>query len=932
MNGRRLVGGRAAPARLALSAAALAAALGAGSRAHAFRVWTIPFITESLPTAGLRAHIHWDLREFPNCQVPFAISNANMPDLDGNGTPNQAADRTAATNAITASFAAWTNVAPAIIALTHQPTALQANTALTLDNVNVVGFGTGAGDDRAHGAPVGTAGHGANAVIIIPGADGVLNSVPAAGDNMAVVGGVSVIRAGADGDVDTTPAGDDAWAFGLNVGANVRIITPGANTTFESIPFGDDAIAAGFITAGADGIVDSSPNSMTVTNTSTFGITGMLVNNVTGVIQESDIVLNTTSMIADETNTMRPVPWVIGTQRIHDPFNAQTPGPVMMIPYNKDLQATTTHELGHAIGISHPEENQLIAVGNGSSGQVCISGAGVGGALSAATMMAIMGDDEADSAGRRVYTGADGICQTTAQMGDTQNVMVGRGRSIGASGGFFAVTEASDGVRTTMAVPDDMLCGPGMRRICVGADGLAQSGQAMNVIPTMNTNPNAFTGNAPAEQSLAQDDQDACNFLYTWDLGDAHDPFLAGGNFNEYQTLVQNTTNSGRTLNGVMLKNPGLGPVHLLGHNRTGGVFRFEWLGANEDGNANEHAPIAEDMFDDGLAIKGVPQAAIGALGQGFTLVRGGTYDFVVTISHTNQAGRYAAAQARRLYFNGYIDFKADRKFTIGDDLEIWWSGTPTATSSSSSNLFATSFAGPPVNTVTLTFRLTVPANAANPDETVPIIFSRMRLDYGEDESARANTSGNLGFATGVAQFGEVEDYLIAFTDKPDQLHMHCLPEYTLPSIPLLQSGTMTAVVELDFMPMSAQAVTFRQVAGPGAIRWPDGSVSATTPEWSELTGVDGRASVQVSDTGANPGDVLIEITVAGTDLVTYCHFDTGFIGVGRSPDLNDDGVVDTADLGILLGVFGEQSTVADINGDGVVDTSDLGLLLAAFQ
>ena len=49
-------------------------------------------------------------------------------------------------------------------------------------------------------------------------------------------------------------------------------------------------------------------------------------------------------------------------------------------------------------------------------------------------------------------------------------------------------------------------------------------------------------------------------------------------------------------------------------------------------------------------------------------------------------------------------------------------------------------------------------------------------------------------------------------------------------------------------------------------------------------------------------------------------------------PDINKDGIVDTADLGLLLGVFGAVgANVADLNGDLVVDTADLGLLLGAF-
>ncbi|MFO0873953.1 MAG: multiheme c-type cytochrome [Phycisphaerales bacterium] len=43
--------------------------------------------------------------------------------------------------------------------------------------------------------------------------------------------------------------------------------------------------------------------------------------------------------------------------------------------------------------------------------------------------------------------------------------------------------------------------------------------------------------------------------------------------------------------------------------------------------------------------------------------------------------------------------------------------------------------------------------------------------------------------------------------------------------------------------------------------------------------------------------------------------------------DLNGDGVVDGADLGLLLGAWGSRGGPADLNGDGVVDGADLGLL-----
>ncbi|MCB9837856.1 MAG: hypothetical protein H6813_00820 [Phycisphaeraceae bacterium] len=47
--------------------------------------------------------------------------------------------------------------------------------------------------------------------------------------------------------------------------------------------------------------------------------------------------------------------------------------------------------------------------------------------------------------------------------------------------------------------------------------------------------------------------------------------------------------------------------------------------------------------------------------------------------------------------------------------------------------------------------------------------------------------------------------------------------------------------------------------------------------------------------------------------------------------DINGDGVVDTADLGVLLSQFGTMGPEADLNGDMVVDTADLGQLLTEF-
>ena len=51
-------------------------------------------------------------------------------------------------------------------------------------------------------------------------------------------------------------------------------------------------------------------------------------------------------------------------------------------------------------------------------------------------------------------------------------------------------------------------------------------------------------------------------------------------------------------------------------------------------------------------------------------------------------------------------------------------------------------------------------------------------------------------------------------------------------------------------------------------------------------------------------------------------------VGGGNPADLNGDGVVNGADLGILLAGWGGPGA-GDLDGNGTIDGADLGLLLA---
>ncbi|HMN95507.1 MAG TPA: hypothetical protein PKC43_04715 [Phycisphaerales bacterium] len=85
--------------------------------------------------------------------------------------------------------------------------------------------------------------------------------------------------------------------------------------------------------------------------------------------------------------------------------------------------------------------------------------------------------------------------------------------------------------------------------------------------------------------------------------------------------------------------------------------------------------------------------------------------------------------------------------------------------------------------------------------------------------------------------------------------------------------------------------------------------------------------------TGLAAGTYVLELARIDGNIVPFS------VGISwiRSPDpgspgvpgdLNGDGVVDGADLGILLSLFGTAGPLGDLNGDGVVDGADLGALL----
>ena len=100
------------------------------------------------------------------------------------------------------------------------------------------------------------------------------------------------------------------------------------------------------------------------------------------------------------------------------------------------------------------------------------------------------------------------------------------------------------------------------------------------------------------------------------------------------------------------------------------------------------------------------------------------------------------------------------------------------------------------------------------------------------------------------------------------------------------------------------------------------GSAAEFTVQWKAPPSDAGAINFYAAGNAINNG------TASSGDEV----YTTAPMRLAAAPgDLNGDGVVDTADLGILIGAFGTADPVADINNDGIVDTADLGILIGAF-
>lgn len=237
-----------------------------------------------------------------------------------------------------------------------------------------------------------------------------------------------------------------------------------------------------------------------------------------------------------------------------------------------------------------------------------------------------------------------------------------------------------------------------------------------NTVPVMN----GFAPNLGTKIVLTADDRAGCSFLYSPEIGDAE----AG----TYPSYVQNAV-PGRTLNGVQLKTPGPGAMHLNGTNPG---FQYVRLGPDLDAEC-ESNQVDNDRFDDGVNV--IPPLALPG-------------NYIVQVNMTvapDDSGRALSGGPDNLYhMNGWFDFNGNGVWDEPAEHLIQFASIATANNqyilTPAENLNARSF------------------------------WARFRVDYGEDCGAVGNTNGDLNGVRGVAQYGEVEDYLFDFNIVPVEL------------------------------------------------------------------------------------------------------------------------------------------------------------------
>jgi hypothetical protein len=136
-----------------------------------------------------------------------------------------------------------------------------------------------------------------------------------------------------------------------------------------------------------------------------------------------------------------------------------------------------------------------------------------------------------------------------------------------------------------------------------------------------------------------------------------------------------------------------------------------------------------------------------------------------------------------------------------------------------------------------------------------------------------------------------------------------------------IRLNAVTGHVEIAHTLQPEGYIAFNTLAAqsPGG---PTGKITLNADCWGEQTwlGQIRMAGASLAPSYYDRSPIILGGTITPMGLTPPC-----------SGDLNGDGTVDIADLGILLASY-ELNCRGDLNGDGVTNISDLGILLGVFE
>jgi len=173
--------------------------------------------------------------------------------------------------------------------------------------------------------------------------------------------------------------------------------------------------------------------------------------------------------------------------------------------------------------------------------------------------------------------------------------------------------------------------------------------------------------------------------------------------------------------------------------------------------------------------------------------------------------------------------------------------------------------------------------------------------------------------------FADFDTQLFLFTgpDHPDGPGLGVFGNDDSPSAPGGQSLITNNVDDGSTPPPLVGGVHYYlAISGAGSDPVSAGGAIFNLALPNERSGPDGPGGGMPIQAWSGPGDFgSYGISLQGVEAQTFCP----------NSDINNDGITDTADLGLLIGDFGSAGGLADLNFDGVVDTADLGLLISTF-